>query len=416
MRSSDSSLCTEFNHSFEPLADHHPKTSSSKEEWSRAYHTHTEYFGTRGSVRHLSDSPCSSSATLLNEDRDDLSSDAFKLIQSPEDSQASDAGANPANCTPWPPSSEVSEVLPKQHLHALTPAKSSFNPKAAPFIPSPKTILGFMQMSMQTSPVPARPFWVDWFWHGSPTDDLGEQEATAKGMMLITTWSFDNIRALAQMFCWECARPTTSGPFARAVYEALKTHCGEWESSCFRFYLRKYAIESFRIAWSFVNSQAISQYNPPTPEHLQYTYHISTFVVELFAAELILRTPMIQCLGTILNEMCSIEHVYALQKMVISAKEMLWQGPDSQKFTEQFVANFAQRTSSLPDRASFGPPASIAVIVSVRICPCLARFFKNLSSTNRRLTLFGKSTNGTADVQHARSLFMSQFGLQCFTT
>jgi len=190
-----------------------------------------------------------------------------------------------------------------------------------------------------------------------------EQEVAAKAMILATKWSFDNICVLVQMFCWECARPTGYGPFARAVYEALKTHYGEWESSCFRFHLRKCALESFRIAWSSINPRAISRYRPPTPEYLQHAYHISTFVAELFAVELIPWTVMIQCLGIVLNEMCSVEHVYVLQNMVISAKETLWHGPDSQKLTKHFIATFAQRTSSLPDHASFGPPVSIATIV-----------------------------------------------------
>jgi hypothetical protein len=90
---------------------------------------------------------------------------------------------------------------------------------------------------------------------------------------------------------------------------------------------------------------------------------------------------MIQCLGIVLNEMCSVEHVYVLQNMVISAKETLWHGPDSQKLTKHFIATFAQRTSSLPDHASFGPPVSIATIVKVRIYPCLTRLFFNLQST-----------------------------------
>ncbi|KAF9221543.1 hypothetical protein BS17DRAFT_252325 [Gyrodon lividus] len=165
------------------------------------------------------------------------------------------------------------------------------------------------------------------------------------------------------MFCWECAHPTTYGTFAHAVYDALKTHDGEWESSCFRFHLRKCALESFRIAWSTVNPRAISKYNPPTPEYLEYACHLSAFVAEIFAVGLIPRSPMIQCLGTLLKEMCSIEHVYVLQTMVISAKETLWQGPNSQKLTKEFITNFAQRMSSLPDHASFGRPASIAIIV-----------------------------------------------------
>ncbi|KAF8843274.1 hypothetical protein BDN67DRAFT_1001080 [Paxillus ammoniavirescens] len=362
MRSSDLSPLAEFNHSFEPLANQHPNTSSSKEEWSRAYRTHTIYASTRGPAHNSSDSPCSSSATLLDEDHDRLSADLFKLMQSPEDGRALDTGTDPANYTHWPPSSDASKILPKQHLHAPTPTKPSFNPRAAPFIPSPsKATLGSMQM--QTSPIPARPCWMDSFCHGTSIGDLVEQEVAAKAMILATNWSFDNICALAQMFCWDCARPTTYGPFARAVYEAFKTHYGEWESSCFRFHLRKYALESFSIAWSSINPQAIPLYHSPTPEYLQHACNISTFVAELFALELIPRTSMLECLDTILNEMCSIQHVCALQNMVISAKETLWHGPDSQRFTRQFVAIFAQRTSSLPDNASFGPPASIAVIV-----------------------------------------------------
>jgi hypothetical protein len=253
MRSSDLSPSTEFDHSFEPLANHHPKTSSSKEEeLLRAYHTHTKYIRTRGAARHSSDSPCSSSATLLDEDHDRLSADLFKLIQSPEDGRALDTGADPANCTDWPPSSDASRILPKQHLHAPTPTKPSLNPKAAPFIPSlSQATLGSMQM--QTSPVPARSCWMDSFCQGTSTGDLVEQEVAAKAMILATKWSFDNICVLVQMFCWECARPTGYGPFARAVYEALKTHYGEWESSCFRFHLRKCALESFRIVWSSVS-------------------------------------------------------------------------------------------------------------------------------------------------------------------
>ncbi|KAF9241098.1 hypothetical protein BU15DRAFT_73577 [Melanogaster broomeanus] len=315
---------TEFNRRFEPPANHHSKASSSKEEkWLQAYHARTEYFEIHGPLvihptHHAAVAQLYSMKTMIVCTR--ISS---SFMQSPEDKQAPDTReSDAADCPRSPPAT-----------------KPSFNPNAAPFVPSQATV---GSTRSQTPPVMSDHPWMDTFWHGTSTEDLGEQRFAAERMIITGTWSFGNICALAQMLCWECIHPATYALFARAVYDALKTHYGEWESSCFRFHLRKCALESFRITWSTVHPQAISVYNPPTPEYLQYAYPSVSSSSPSFL---------------------HVEHVYVLQNMVLCAKETLWHGPDSDKLMKGFIANFAQRTSSLPDHASFGPPASIAFII-----------------------------------------------------
>ncbi|KIJ62660.1 hypothetical protein HYDPIDRAFT_114321 [Hydnomerulius pinastri MD-312] len=342
MLNTDFSLLTEFNHFPGYPADRQSFDFTGQEEkWLGVYNARVEYFKAHEPSRHSTDSPCSSSATLLNEDNDRMRADVSKLIRSPQEERG-----------------------PDTHIHAPVPTKPSFNPNAAPFVPSLATLNAARgQTPSQMPPVPVNPNWIDSYRQGTSIENSEDQNAAAQRMIMATKWSFGNICALAQMFCWECARPSTCGSFARAVYDALNTHYGEWESSCFRFHLHKCAIESFRITWSTVHPQAISAKNPPTPEYLQYACNLSAFVAELFAAGLIPETPITRCLGTLLREMCSIEHVFVLQDMVLRAKGALWQGLDSHELVKEFITSFTQRTSSIPDHASLGPPGSIADMV-----------------------------------------------------
>ncbi|KAG1715712.1 hypothetical protein ID866_1428 [Astraeus odoratus] len=158
-----------------------------------------------------SDSPCSSSATLVDDDH--LQADVYKLILSPENQQY-----NPPQGTGDSPERRTSQ--------------SSFNPNATPFVPSRGTF-----PASQAHPIECGSFtpgWLSSFWEGTTTAIPAEQELHAKQMI-------DS-----------CATPSTYGPFARAVYDALNETCGTWESSCFRFYLQKSAFDSFNHSWLLV--------------------------------------------------------------------------------------------------------------------------------------------------------------------
>lgn len=69
-------------------------------------------------------------------------------------------------------------------------------------------------------------------------------------------WSFDTLRDLAQLFCWEIlakANIVDFGPeaafFVREVRDALRLHHSEWVSSCFVVQLQTAVLEHFKSFW-----------------------------------------------------------------------------------------------------------------------------------------------------------------------
>lgn len=61
---------------------------------------------------------------------------------------------------------------------------------------------------------------------------------------------------------------------------------------------------------------------------------------------------MHHCLGILLREMVSVQHVRVIQAMVKRAGPTLWQTADSHQRRHEFTQYFVQRTRSLPDDAS----------------------------------------------------------------
>lgn len=308
-----------------------PAFSASKGEYSRVRESSND----RGRVeRHSTstDSPVSSNATLVN-DEDRLRVEVYKLILSPPNQQTND------------PTTTDTQVI-------FSTSQPTFNPFATPFVPS-QTIL----YSTPAHPPPAlvlqdKPSWLSSFWQGTTTGVYSEQKLHATRMVEARKWSFVDVCSLAHRFSWQCATPDTYGPFARAVYDALNDSCGTWYSSCFCFYLKKGAIESFEYAWSNID--------PMKADEDDYTFRISCFVAELYAVDLLSKARIHECFGKVLHNMCSLEHIHILWEMVSRGKESLWQGSKSSQLVTAFTSLFARRTETILRATNTGPPAMVA--------------------------------------------------------
>lgn len=306
-----------------------PTFSASKEESLRLY----ESLNNRGRVERYSastDSPLSSNATLVN-DEDRLRAGGLRLFLSPPNQQSND----PATTDIERPTSQP-----------------TFNPSAAPFIPS-QTIL----YTTATHPPPAlvlqdKPSWLSSFWEGTTTGVYAEQRLHATRMVQARKWAFVDICSLAHRFSWQCATPETYGSFARAVYDALNDSCSTWDSSCFGFYLQKAAIDSFEYAWSNVD--------PTKADEDDYTFRISCFLAELYAVGLVPKARVHECFEKILHNMCSLEHIHVLWEMIVRGKESLWQGPQSSQLVTGFTHLFTKRTDTILRAANTGPPRMVA--------------------------------------------------------
>ncbi|KAH7923823.1 hypothetical protein BV22DRAFT_1035880 [Leucogyrophana mollusca] len=320
----DRALMNDLNRLFEPttkdISVDAPSQSSQPKEL-QYFQTRYDRMKAQIPPREATDSPCSSSATLLNDD-DLQSADAYE-----------------------PPKLD-------EYLAANQPMKSKFNPNATPFVPS-----GLNPLTLAPPPN-LEPEWLRAFRTGTSSGEFGKQEHFAAVLVQSTRWSFGAICDLADHFCRNAASdrstetPTPAAQFARAVYTALRNILGEWESSCFAFQLRQRVLGLFRACWSSDQPLALSLRNPASIDYLYSAYSIACFIGDLFAVRLISDVAVHHCLSILLAEMSASEHVHATHAVILRAKERLWQGPDSIRFVRDFTVSFSQRSSSIEENVS----------------------------------------------------------------
>lgn len=343
-----------------------PPSHPTAEEWPYIYQTHN---GGPDSFlsQPITASPCSTDATLVNDD-EHLQADIYRLILSPENAQQSSNDPD----------------SPSAHRKSPSP-KSTFNPHAAPFVPTKSSLPGCPVQSNARAPVAqdSGPAWLNSFWQGATSTLPAEQVSYAKQVAEKARSCLD-ILDLARSFSSQCMIPHTYASFARAVYDTLNDTYGTWESSRFRFHLQKLALESFHHAWSTV----VYQNNPPTPE-VDYLPRISCFVAELHAVGLFPRSQMHRCFGRVLNEMPSPEHVHVLWEMVLRAKETPWQGPGSEQLVTDFLHFFNERTQLILTTANFGGDGLVSTAAQASSIPHVIREWH--SQPSRRPLVIEKS-------------------------
>jgi len=118
------------------------------------------------------------------------------------------------------------------------------------------------------------------------------------------------------------------------------------------------------------NPRAISARRRLDGEQYLSAFNLSCFIADMFALRLVDAPTMHECLGILLREMVGVEHVFAIQAMVMRAGAGLWQGADSHRLLREFTSSFVERSSWLRDDASLsGLGTSIQEVVKVCIMP-----------------------------------------------
>lgn len=92
----------------------------------------------------------------------------------------------------------------------------------------------------------------------------------------------------------------------------------------------------------------------------------SRFIADLFAFDLIQLPIMHDCLGILLHEMVSVEHVRVVQSMIKRAGPKLWQTADAHERRQEFTRRFMERAALVPDNASLiGREDSVRRVINV---------------------------------------------------
>jgi len=243
----DMKLMTQINQLFEP------PSSSFRGDQPESCETRTACPGIRPPEavtpeRQMNDSPCSSSSGTLFSEEEDLHLHA-QTHKHADDQRSSALG-----------SCKSQETAPHTRIFAPQPRKSEFNPNAAPFVPSPSTIL---HLESSSSPAPtlvdATQTWRELLPAGASTSEPSRRRDLARALAVGDRWTFDALCDLARHFCWTSAdvEHTASFPgpvalFARDVHDAVASAATEWESSCFAFQLKTHAREHFASWWSSI--------------------------------------------------------------------------------------------------------------------------------------------------------------------
>ncbi|KAG2051594.1 hypothetical protein BDR06DRAFT_1010311 [Suillus hirtellus] len=273
--------------------------------------------------RSLNNSPCSSNTTLVDDEAQARGLTYGRLHQA-----------------------SVQETVP-----GVQSMKSDLNANATTFIPSRFVEYGYFPPPAHT-PVA----WVRILDAGMLASNIALPTVLAQS----GPWSFDTLRDLAQLFCWEIlakANIVDFGPeaafFAREVRDALRLHHSEWASSCFVAQLQTAVLEHFKSFWcSLNNPHVISPRRKLEMKRWNVALDLSRFMADLFAFGLIQPPIMHDCLGILLHEMVSVEHVRVVQSMIKRAGPRLWQTADAHERRQEFTRRFMERTALVPDNAS----------------------------------------------------------------
>ena len=161
------------------------------------------------------------------------------------------------------------------------------------------------------------------------------------------------------------------------------------------------------------NPRAISARRRPDGEQYLSAFNLSCFIADMFALRLVDALTMHECLGILLREMVGVEHVFAIQAMVMRAGAGLWQGADSHRLLREFTSSFLERSSWLRDDASLsGLRASIQEVVKVCIMPLNGYSIRPCThcSLRRMAILFARSTNGMHSIPTTHCLRRHLFG------
>ncbi|KAG2102266.1 uncharacterized protein F5147DRAFT_293722, partial [Suillus discolor] len=287
--------------------------------------------------RSLNNSPCSSNTTLVDDEAQARGLKYGKLHQA-----------------------QVQETVP-----SVQSINSDLNANAAAFIPNRFVEYGYFPPPAHT---PAA--WVRILDTGMLAPNIALPTVLAQS----GPWSFDTVRDLAQLFCWEIlakANIIDFGPeaafFAREVRDALKLHHSEWVSTCFVVHLQTAVLEHFKSFWcSLNNPYVISPQQKLEMRRWNVALDFSRFLADLFAFGLIQLPIMHDCLGILLHEMVSVEHVRVVQSMIKRAGPKLWQTADAHERRQEFTRRFMERTALVPDNASLiGREDSVRRVITV---------------------------------------------------
>jgi hypothetical protein len=173
-------------------------------------------------------------------------------------------------------------------IFAPQPRKSEFNPNAAPFVPSPATILLLESSSPTPTLVEVKQTWQELLSLGSLTTEPSRRHHFARALAVSNRWTFSALCELAQHFCLISAEyehtascPGPMAHFAQDVRDAVTSADTEWEPTCFIFQLKKYSLEHFKSYWSStVRSLTVS------PDE----YSLSHRIIRMLSRRLIIPT------------------------------------------------------------------------------------------------------------------------------
>jgi len=189
--------------------------------------------------RSLSNSPCSSNTTLVDDE-----GQTHRL-------EYSQLGQKSVKGT-------VSGIQ-TYRIQAAQSIKSELNPNATTFVPD-----RFVEYGYFPPPINTPEAWL----HILDIGMLASDPTLPPLLVRLGPWSIDTLRDLARLFCWEIlakANIVDFGPeaalFVRDVRDTLTIHHSEWHSSCFVSHLQKSAIDHFKSFWcSFVRSITVHSY------------------------------------------------------------------------------------------------------------------------------------------------------------
>ncbi|KAI0049423.1 hypothetical protein FA95DRAFT_1571236 [Auriscalpium vulgare] len=236
---------------------------------------------------------------------------------------------------------------------AALKGSSTFNPHAAPFIPSPATpdfsnalpvspppapmpVASSSALPASDPPVPQPPPHTDPYRPWKPAYEMGlaaasdEQRAFhARGAVMLRDWTGPRLQDLAWCLTWEATEAHAARPVALFVHElasAFLEFYGQDLAAVFVWHVRDYTLQTFCGWWDPNNASSVTRASGTPHEYIGCAFALARYVGDLSANHLLTAPQVHLCLDVLVSNLASPEQVRAVRDILLHAGPQLCEG------------------------------------------------------------------------------------------
>ncbi|KAI0060394.1 hypothetical protein BV25DRAFT_956008 [Artomyces pyxidatus] len=278
--------------------------------------------------------------------------------------------------TAFTPDSPPNPILAFRDVRPEKPSTSTFNPKAAAFVPSP-SMSDFSALPTpstsalasfpSTLPVPRAPVpqppravephrpWTYPYTMGMLSAAPERRAFYARGVVSLRDWTGPRLQDLAWCLTWDATEPRARGgvaAFAAALAGSFREVYGEDLASAFEWHVRDYALQTFCGWWDPQNASSVVREGRAPRQHVDCALSLARYVGQLFGGELLSAPHVHLCLNILVTNLSALEHILAVQDILSQGNAQLCEGDTQRRSMREFLSAIEPKLKTMPDDAS----------------------------------------------------------------